>query len=150
MPICSACAHLNARASTRCGSCGAALGRSDEVAARALRIAVKRAQAAMLLVVTVQVFGVLYLWLTEGLSAAMMAVMLLFAAVYVGLWAWSPRKPLAASLVGLVVFVVVHAIEAVLDPAALARGLVIIVGITLVLAWAVAGGLAHRERVRGR
>lgn len=104
----------------------------------------------MLLVVTVQVFGVLYLWLTEGLSAAMMAVMLLFAAVYVGLWAWSPRKPLAASLVGLVVFVVVHAIEAVLDPAALARGLVIIAGITLVLAWAVAGGLAHRERVRGR
>lgn len=115
-----------------------------------MSIEIKKARAAMLLVVAVQVFGVVYLLLTEGLGPAMMAVMLAFAAVYVGLWAWCKRDPLAASIVGLVVFVVVHAVEAVIDPAALARGWVIIVGIIAVLVWAVANGLRHRTLVRGR
>lgn len=115
-----------------------------------MRIAVKKAQAAMLLVVAVQVLGAVYLLVTEGLDAAMLIGMLAFAAVYVGLWAWCPRRPLAASLVGLVVFVLVHVVEALLDPAALARGLVIIVGIVAALVWAVANGLEHRRLVRER
>lgn len=115
-----------------------------------MRSAVARTQAAALLVVAVQVLGVVYLSLTEGLDTAMMVGMLAFAAVYVGLWAWCPRNPLAASLVGLVVFVAVHVVEAVIDPAALERGLAIIVGIVAALVWAVASGLEHRKLVRER
>lgn len=113
-----------------------------------MSIAVKRAQIATLLVVAVQVLGAIYLLLTEGLDTAMLVVMLAFAAIYVGLWVWCRRNPLAASIVGLVVFVVVHLIEALIDPAALVRGLVIIVGIIAVLSWAVAGGLAQRKLER--
>lgn len=115
-----------------------------------MRIAVKRARAAALLVVAVQVLGAVYLSLTEGLDTAMMVGMLAFAAVYVGLWAWCPHNPLAASLVGLLVFVLVHLVEAVIDPSALARGLVIIAVIVAALVWAVAGALEHRKLVRER
>lgn len=48
------------------------------------------------------------------------------------------------------VFVVVHLIEALIDPAALARGLVIIVAIVAVLSWAVACGMKHRKLARER
>lgn len=111
---------------------------------------VKKAQSAMLLVVAVQVLGVVYLLVTEELDMAMMVVMLVFAAVYVGLWAWCKRNPLAASIVALVVFVAVHVVEALIDPAALARGWVIIVGIIAALVWAVASGLEHRKLMRAR
>ena len=106
---------------------------------------VKKAQSAMLLVVAVQVLGMVYLLVTGELDLTMAVVMLAFAAVYVGLWVWCRRDPLAASIVALVVFVVVHLIEALIDPAALARGLVIIVGIVAVLSWAVASGIRHRK-----
>lgn len=113
-----------------------------------MRLEVQKARAVMLLVVAVQVLGAVYLLVTEGLPTAMLVGMLAFAAVYVGLWAWCKRDPLAASIVGLVVFVVVHVIEAVIDPAALARGWVIVVGIVAALLWAVASGARHRKLAR--
>lgn len=128
--------------------CGASLGQlADETEAR-MSLEVKKARRAMLLVVAVQVLGVAYLWATGELDMAMMAVMLVFAALYVGLWAWCERNPLAASIVGLVVFVVVHVAEALIDPSALARGLVIIVGLTGALVGAVASSVRHRNLVR--
>jgi FtsH-binding integral membrane protein len=149
MRICSECSHPNPRTSKNCEGCGASLGRlAQEVETKAMLRAVKKAQAAMSLVVAVQVLGVVYLLVTEELGTAMMVVMLAIAALYVGLWAWCKRNPLVASIVGLVVFVVVHVVEALIDPAALARGLVIIVGIVAALVWAVASGIEHRKLVR--
>jgi FtsH-binding integral membrane protein len=126
------------------------MGTTDEAKTKAMLRAVRKAQSAMLLVVAVQVLGVVYLSVTEELSTPMMGIMLAIAAVYVGLWAWCKRNPLEASIVGLVVFVVIHAIEALLDPAALARGVVVIVGITAVLVWAVVGGMQHRKLARAQ
>lgn len=103
----------------------------------------------MLLIVAVQVFGAGYLWWTGELGVAMGVVMLTIAAFYAGLWAWCARDPLAASIVGLVVFVGVHVVEAVIDPAALARGIVVIVALTGALVGAVASGVRHRDLVRG-
>lgn len=119
---------------------------SDEAKTKAMLREVKKAQSVMLLVVTVQVLGMVYLLVTGELDATMTVVMLAFTSVYVGLWAWCKRDPLAASIVGLVVFVVVHAIEALIDPSALARGLVIIV----VRDGSVRSGLEHRKLVRER
>jgi hypothetical protein len=106
---------------------------------------VKNVQSVMLLVVTVQVLGMVYLLVTGELDTAMASVMVPFTAVYVGLWAWCKRNPLAASIVGLVVFVVVHLIEALIDPATFVRGWVIILGITAALGWAVRSSLQHRK-----
>ena len=122
----------------------------NETEAKAMVRAVRKAQGAMLLVVTVQVIGMVYLQVTGELDTTMLAVMLPFTAVYVGLLAWCRRNPLAASIVGLVVFVVVHLVEALIDPSALVRGAVIIAVITAVLAWAVAGGLQHRKLARAQ
>jgi hypothetical protein len=107
--------------------------------------AVKKVQSVMLLIVAVQVLGMAYLLVTGELDTTMMAVMLPFTCVYVGLLVWCKRQPLASSIVGLVVFVVVHLIEALIDPAALERGLVIIVVLTAALVWAVRSGLEHRK-----
>lgn len=115
---------------------------------KAMSREVKKVQSALLLVVVVQVFGMVYLWVTGELDTTMLIVMLAFTSVYVGLLAWSRRNPLAASIVGLVVFVVVHLIEALIDPSALVRGLVIIVCITAALAWGVASGVQHRKLAR--
>jgi FtsH-binding integral membrane protein len=151
MRICSECSHPNPRASKSCEGCGASLGRlAEETDTKAMAVEVKKARSVMLLVVAVQVLGVVYLLVTEGLDTAMMVGMLAFAALYVGLWAWCKRNPLAASIVGLVVFVVVHLVEALIDPAALARGLVILVGIVAALVWAVASGVRHRKLGRER
>jgi hypothetical protein len=111
---------------------------------------VKKVQSVMLLIVAVQVLGFVYLLVTGELDTTMAVVMLAFTSVYVALWAWCKHNPLAASIVGLVVFVVVHLVEALIDPAALARGFVIIAGLIGALVWAVARGLEHRKLVRER
>jgi ABC-type xylose transport system permease subunit len=117
---------------------------------KAMVLEVKKVQSAMLSIIAVQVFGMVYLLVTGELDLTMGVVMFAFTAVYVGLWAWCHRNPLAAAIVGLVVFVVVHLIEALIDPSALARGAVIIVALTAALGWAVTCGIKHRKLARER
>jgi len=45
-------------------------------------------------------------------------------AVFFGLWAWAKSKPLAASVSGLVLFVLAHAVATILNPVNLVFGLV--------------------------
>lgn len=115
---------------------------------KAMLLEIKKVQSAMLSIIAVQVFGMVYLLVTGELDLTMGVVMFAFTAVYVWLWAWCKRNPLAAAIVGLVVFVVVHLIEALIDPSALARGAVIIVALTAVLSWAVTCGMKHRKLAR--
>lgn len=66
------------------------------------------------------------------------------AAIYLGLFFWARRNPLAATVTALILFITVIAINAVLEPATLAQG--ILVKILFIAALAAAISAAQRER----
>ncbi len=63
----------------------------------------------------------------EGNPAATMTlvVMMVLAVIFFGLWIWGKTAPFAAILTALIIFVSVHALDAVLDPMALFRGIIL-------------------------
>lgn len=65
--------------------------------------------------------------------------------IFIGLGLWARRSPLAASVVGLVLYLSIIAADAVANPATLASGIVIKVIFILALAKAVSAGVKHRS-----
>ncbi|MFO7567021.1 MAG: zinc ribbon domain-containing protein [Enhygromyxa sp.] len=157
MLACSECSHANPRASKFCEACGASLAEvaaaerfADETEAEAMLIEVKKAQSALMLVAVVQLISTVFLVMTGALDAITMVVMLGVGGLYFGLWVWCKHNPLAASIVGLVVFVTLHAAEALVDPSTIVRGIVVKVIVIAVLIRAIGNGVKHREFVRER
>jgi cytochrome b561 len=70
------------------------------------------------------------------------------AVVFCGLAFWARRSPLPAAVVGLVVYITVHLLDAVADPTALLRGILMKAIIVLVLAKAISAGARHRALSR--
>lgn len=70
------------------------------------------------------------------------------AVLFLGLGLWARRNPLPAAITGLVVFVTVHALDAVADPTALIRGIVVKVIIVLILIRAVSAGTRYQALMR--
>lgn len=70
------------------------------------------------------------------------------AVLFFGLYLWARRDPFPAAIVGLVVFVSVHLLDALADPTALARGIVVKIVVLVVLVRAIKAGAAHRAMVR--
>ena len=54
-----------------------------------------------------------------------LAILLGLAAFYFGLWIWAKKSPFAALLTALLVFVSVHLLDIVLEPANLFRGIIV-------------------------
>jgi hypothetical protein len=69
-------------------------------------------------------------------------------AIFFGLYFWARKSPYPAAIVGLVVFVTVHLLDALVDPAALLRGIVVKVIVIAVLVNAIKAGARHRELLR--
>jgi hypothetical protein len=64
---------------------------------------------------------------------------------FLGLAFWARFNPLPPAIVGLVLFVSVHLLDAVADPASLARGLIMKIIIVVVLSKAISAGLKYRQ-----
>lgn len=157
MLTCAQCSHSNAMNSKFCEGCGASLAdvaakerEGDAIEAEGLLLQVKQAQTAMLLVAGVQLLSAVFLLMTNQIDTTIMVVMLGIGAGYVGLWAWCKSNPLAASIVGLVVFLSLHATEAIVDPSTIYKGLIVKIIVITILARAIGAGIKHREFVRER
>lgn len=65
--------------------------------------------------------------------------------VFLGLAFWARFNPLPAAIIGLALFVTVHLLDAVADPASLAKGFVLKIIIIVVLSKAISAGLKFRQ-----
>lgn len=84
----------------------------------------------------------------EGVIQLLAIGTLGIAALYYGLWFWARRNPLPATLVGLVTYMSIIAINAAMDPATLIQGVLIKVIIIAVLIRGVRAGIQYRELQR--
>jgi hypothetical protein len=96
----------------------------------------------VLLVAVLQLIGALIMWGSSSSvpsfeQTATLVVMFVLAAAFFGIWLWARRMPFPALLTALVLFVAVHALDAIFDPATILRGLlmkiVVIAGLVTAL-----------------
>jgi hypothetical protein len=85
---------------------------------------------------------------TLELNPVVFIVVYGIAAVFFGLFLWARKSPLPAAIVGLAFFVTVHLVDALADPAALLRGILVKVIIIVILVRAIKAGIQHRELLR--
>lgn len=58
---------------------------------------------------------------------------------------WARKSPLPAAITGLVVFITVHALDAIADPTTLARGFIVKIIVIVTLASAIKAGIEYRK-----
>lgn len=172
-PHCGADNPLNAAFCTTCGKAlpdqaagaGPRIVEGDAVAGTSagrslqeeeLRKQAKRAAGALLAVAILQwVFGAILLFAGQAASGRLgggvelnpivYAVVFGIGVIFFVLFLWARRNPLPAAITGLVLFVSVHLLDAVADPSALVRGIIVKIIIVVVLARAIAAGVRHRK-----
>ena len=173
---CPHCGAANPSTGTFCESCGKALpsavsssprvtssaaGFAGTDAGRSLQGAelekqAKKAAGALLAVAVIQsVFGaiVVFALMPNNVPAQTRNIVMVsvfgIAAVFFALYFWARKQPLPASIVGLVVFVTLHVLDAIADPAALLRGIIMKVIIIAILVNAIQAGVKYRQLQRG-
>jgi hypothetical protein len=130
------------------GSSGAARTlRSDELVTQA-----KKAAGALLAVAIMQAaFGTISVLALNGqlagrqLPPTVYAFIYGVAVIFLALYFWARKSPLPAAIVGLVVFITIHLLDAIADPASLAQGIIFKIIIIVVLARAIQSGLLYRK-----
>lgn len=175
MLTCPHCSAGNVDSSQFCESCGLALPtpgmngarvvKGKEFAAsdagRDLQLVQlgKQARSAKNIMLTLgilQLAGAAALFaLSAGMSSqdAMLfrvlgAVLGAIGLLYLGLALWALRSPLAASIVGLVFYVTLNLVGAVVSPVSISRGVIVKIIVIGVMAKAISAGLKHRELKR--
>lgn len=83
-----------------------------------------------------------------SVAKAMLIGQSLFCLTFFGLWIWARSSPLPAAIVGMVIFVSIHVVTAVIDPATIIQGIIFKIIILYMLCKAIGGGLKHRELMR--
>lgn len=84
----------------------------------------------------------------RGMVKLLLFVNIGLAAFYLGMWFWAKRNVLAASVIALLMFVSVTAVNGVLEPSTLYKGIILKVFFVLALAKAIQ--LAMQERAAKR
>ena len=100
---------------------------SDEFSLEGYDKSIRNARTALFVVAGVQLlFGIIY-GLAQGNEEAMpiMIVAIVIAAIFFGLGMWTKSKPYTAILTGLILFIALHILEAVVDPASIVRGIIL-------------------------
>lgn len=141
MIICPKCQTRNHGTASFCESCGKDLSRmreADDAIEQTLLKDARKGVWALGIVAVLQagaalIYGpeVWTLWAIAGLFAALAV--------------WAMRAPLIASAIGLVVFVLLHVLEAVADPTSIYKGILMKVIVVAVLVGAIRTALKHRE-----
>jgi hypothetical protein len=62
---------------------------------------------------------------TTGGGVAVLVTTMSLAAIFFGLWLWGRKSPFPALLTALIVFVSFHLLDAVFDPMAILRGIIV-------------------------
>jgi hypothetical protein len=148
MLVCPKCKASNAAAARFCESCGAPLDtlhEADDMIAGMLMREARKGVWALGIVAVIQ--GITIVATAQG-DLVLWGV----AGVFAVLAIWALRAPLLASSIGLGVFVLLHLLEAFVDPSSLLRGILMKIVIIGLLIAAIKGGLRHREfqQQRGR
>lgn len=157
MLACSSCNHSNPGTSSFCEECGTALvdpakaeREADEIEASFMLDRVKKARGALYAVAVLQLLGGLFEVADTPTDDQIVVVVVVggLSAVFAGLGWWCSRSPFAAALIGLFVFVGIHALAALGDPQNIYQGIVVKVVVIAVLARAVKAGVEYRTFVR--
>jgi len=82
-----------------------------------------------------------------NLPETLLVVNFVLAAIYASLGFWARANPLPAAIVGLVLFISVMVLNAVLDPTTIAQGVIVKVIVIVVLSKAIQAGAKHRKMV---
>jgi hypothetical protein len=167
----TACPHCDAPVTDAeaefCESCGKALPslsdmgprvvtKRDLAATRAgqvlqakdLQKLTKRAANALLAVAILQaIFGTILLLIAakQALEPIHFVAVYGIAVLFFGLYLWARRNPLPAAIAGLVIFVTIHTVDALVDPPAILRGVLVKIIIVVILANAISAGVQHRK-----
>ena len=163
---CPHCGVSNKREAAFCSTCGKALPTGQvprivpkgELASTAvgrkvqtaeLQWMLKKAGSALLVAAILQaVFGTIIVLIAGQRTEVPTAVYVVIygaAAAFFGLYLWARVAPLPAAIVGLALFVTLHLLDALADPAALTRGIVMKVFIVALLAQAISAGLQYNR-----
>lgn len=172
---CPHCGAMNPGTGAFCEACGKALpssaassprvttsatGFAATGAGRALQSdelnkQARKAAGALLAVAIIQaVFGALLIFVlmpkdfpADQRNIVMVSVFGI-AAVFFALYFWARKQPLPAAIVGLALFITMHLLDAIADPAALGRGLIMKIIIIVILVQAIQAGVKHRQLQR--
>jgi hypothetical protein len=169
------CPHCNAENhnfSSFCGTCGKALpgsiqsgphiitgaampstGAGRQLVSEELQKHLKKAKGALLAVAIMQsIFGLIIFGVTKatlpaghGLPPILFITIFGIAVVFYGLYAWARHNPLPAAIVGLTVFVTLHLIDGMVDPAQLARGIFVKIIIVAILVQGIQAGIKYKR-----
>ena len=170
---CPHCSAENHPSAAFCVSCGKALPGQDPLMPRVitesraakselgkgllsdeLKKQLKKATTALLAVCILQLIGgTILLSIAEAnnskLGAGAFVVVYGIALLFFGLFLWARKNPFPAAIVGLVLFVTVHAMDAIADPTAIAKGMIVKIIVIVVLAQAIRAGHQYNNLVRG-
>lgn len=83
----------------------------------------------------------------EAVKAApiFLGMNLVLAALFAGLAVWARFNPLPAAIVGLVLFLTIHVVSAIVDPASILQGVIVKVIVIVVLAKAIQAGVRYKQ-----
>lgn len=77
------------------------------------------------------------------------AIVFGIAAIFWALFFWARKAPLPAAITGLVVFISLHLVDAVMDPTQLARGICMKIFVIVALVQAIQAALKYRQLQAG-
>jgi hypothetical protein len=132
-------------------------GAGLRLASDELRKQQKKASLALIIVAILQTLGaILVYFLVENardeipdLNHVVTGVVAAVALGFWGLWLWSRSNPLPAAITGLVIFLTLHLVEAVMDPTSLLRGILIKIIVIVLLVSAIQAGIKYRRLQEG-
>lgn len=125
-PQCVQCQEPLARGAVYCDGCGARVPEKTDLEFHRTQIEPRLTKGRKWLgamAILYAIGGIVYGVMLEDVAVG--AVNLVLAGVQTGLWQWSTKSLLPAAVTSLVMFVTIHLLEAVVDPASLVRGLLI-------------------------
>ena len=131
-----------------CSGCGAPVDNDEYDVLIAPDL--KKAHTTMLALAALYAFagllgGALQWEDTRVVAGSIIVINLALAALHLSLGKWARRAPFAASLVALALYVTVHVMDAIGDPASLWNGIVIKVIVIAALVRSIKAGLAVRR-----
>jgi hypothetical protein len=125
-----------------------------------LQAQARSAAGALLLVAILQViFGTFIIFLVHGggqprliepgTSIPILALSVYgIGAIFFALYFWAKRSPYPAAIVGLLFFITVHLLDALVDPTALVRGILLKIIFIAILVKAIRAGARHRDLLK--
>lgn len=133
----------------------AATGAGQTLQAEQLRKQAGKAANALLALAILQILAGIVLWMLSGqdlgamrIGKAVAVAVAVIGVIFFGLFLWARRSPLPASIVGLVLYVSLMALDVAADPKQIFSGIIIKIIIIAVLIKAIQAGMEHRRLLR--